>query len=82
MGQTDRGKENCKERKDITHRGTFIMGKGELEGQEREGKVLQRGEQTGGTGEGGKGREENCMDGNIVFRCDSDKNSLVIISYV
>ena len=23
-----------------------------------------------------------CTDGNIVFRCDSDKNSLVIILYV
>ena len=24
----------------------------------------------------------DCTDGNIVFRCDSDKNSLVIILYV
>ena len=30
-----------------------------------------------GLSEGG-----NCTNGNIVFRCDSDKNSLVIILYV
>ena len=27
----------------------------------------------------GRGAVGNCTDGNTVFRCDSDKNSLVII---
>ena len=46
---------------------------------EREGRGTGRGREKGEGKEGDRGWKSKCTDGNTVFSCDSDKNSLVII---
>ena len=41
--------------------------------------MVKRGGGGKGASRGGEGGGGACTDENIVFRCDSDKNSLVII---